>query len=402
MAQPHDPNDLNNGNFDPNEPLLGPEESLRTGAPVISAAPSRVFFVLGVAGAFIAIVLYFLIGHGKKEQVQKTQKVEIAKPTVTSVPPPLQQINVPPPPSVIPQNNVPKPPVAIPDTIIKESGPTDKQREQRIRSDMLIVNNSKILDKISGDKASDANAARDSFAGGDPNLSFANRAYASSAAEKTYAGNVGDLNNIIAQGKLIHGILETAINTQLPGTLRAIVSRDIYAEQGRNILVPKGSRLIGVYNTNIFRGQDRVFIAWTRVIRPDGVDIYVNSPGVDSLGRAGLEGYLDQKFREIFTGAILTSVISVGTAAGADAITGGNKVSTTTNTDGSSTSNGDSTSFAVINAVGQLSRVGKSVVDGLLDLRPTITVDQGTPINIFVNRDLHFPPGVANRAMIIE
>lgn len=382
-----------------NDPLsAGQEEELRTGAPMISAAPSRVLFVLGGVGAFFIIILVLLFGGSGKEKKPDDKIATIASGQGQNMPPPIAPVEAPPPPMTFtpPSPPVAPPMVEVPELKIDEA--SEKERLTRIRSEILIVNNKAgLFDKAD---ETDQAAAQDAFSSTDPNLGFANRAIAASEAPKVKAGFIGDLSSVIAQGKMIHAVLETAVNTTLPGQLRAIVSRDIYAEQSRNILIQKGSRLIGVYNTNVFRGQDRVFIIWTRVIRPDGVDIYVNSPGVDNLGRAGAEGFLDQKYSEIFTGAILTSVIGIGAAAAVDGLGGGDNIQTTTNTDGSSTSSGDPVSFATLNAVGNISNVGRSVVDGLLDLRPTITIDQGTRVNVFVNRDLYFPPSITNRTLL--
>ncbi len=193
----------------------------------------------------------------------------------------------------------------------------------------------------------------------------------------------------IAQGKIIHAVLETAINTDLPGTLRAIVSRDTYAETGREVMIPKGSRLIGTYSTGVLRGQKRVMVVWTRLIRPDGLDIDIGSPGTDALGRGGVPGLVDNKYAEIFSAAILTSVIAIGIAAGTDAII--DNPSTTTTGGGSSTTTGSAGATAASGAVATLGSVSEDVVNTMLDLRPTITVDQGTLVNVFVNKDLTFP-----------
>jgi type IV secretion system protein VirB10 len=397
MVQNPPPNDpfLNLGA----EPDNGEEEELRSGAPVISAAPSKVIMVLGAILAFFVVIGVVVLGGDKKGELQNEKKASIPRDQLQAMPPALPQPEPPAPPAIL---EPPAPPVAppiseVPDIAVNEEA--EAQRLERLRSEMLVINKGKGLMGGGEEQQATADAQAD-FASLDPNLGFAARATAASEAPKVKAGFLGDLSVIIAQGKLIHAVLETAVNTTLPGQLRAIVSRDIYAEQTRNILIPKGSRLIGVYNTNIFRGQDRVFIIWTRVIRPDGVDIYVNSPGVDNLGRAGLEGFLDQKFQEVFSGAILTSVIGLGTAGVMDAINGGGNINTNVNTDGSTTASGDALSFATLNAVGNISNVGASVVNGLLDLRPTITIDQGTKVNVMVNRDLYFPPDLASRTVI--
>lgn len=240
----------------------------------------------------------------------------------------------------------------------------------------------------------DQRAASDALSASDPNSAFSNNVLRATKAEKATASRLNNLSITIAQGKIINAVLETAINTDLPGTLRAIISRDIYAESGREVMIPKGTRLIGTYNTGINRGQRRVLIVWTRLIRPDGLDIMIGSPGVDSLGRAGLEGHVDNKYSEIFSAAILSSVISIGAAVAADAATGNDDTTTTTQrTDGSSSTTGSSGSIAAASAVQNIGTVGKDIVNTMLDLKPTITVDQGTKINVFVNRDLSFPNG---------
>ena len=115
-------------------------------------------------------------------------------------------------------------------------------------------------------------------------------------------------------------MLETPINTDIPGMIRAIVNHDVYAESGRAILIPKGSRLVGTYNNFVIRGNKRVNIIWSRVIRPDGIDIMIRSGGADQLGRAGIEGDVDNKYAEIFASAFLVSAINIAIGAGVDAI----------------------------------------------------------------------------------
>lgn len=234
----------------------------------------------------------------------------------------------------------------------------------------------------------------------DPNSAFASNVIKATKAEKAVATRLNNLSSTIAQGKIIDAVMETAINTDLPGTLRAIVSRDIYAESGRNIMIPKGSRLIGAYNSSINRGQVRVLVVWTRLIRPDGLDIAIASPGVDALGRAGIEGIADNKYTEIFSAAILTSVISIGVAAAADATTSGDSTSTT-NTDGSSTTSGSAGAGAASQAVQTIGGVSRDIVSAMINIKPTITVDQGKRINVFVNRDLTFP-GSSDGGLFVE
>jgi type IV secretion system protein VirB10 len=314
---------------------------------------------------------------------------------VTTLPPPPKPYVTPPAASTpgapslpipgAPPLPVPGAPPSVPnvDTLSPiATGGEDQNRQTRLRSNMLI------MDSGNEAKGADANA-NNALNARDANTAFQNNVLKTSKADKERATRLGNLNITVAQGKIINAVMETAVNTDLPGPLRAIVSRDVYTESGREIAVPKGSRLIGVYNSSILRGQSRVLIIWTRILRPDGIDIMVGSPGVDSLGRAGIYGITDNKYSEIFSAAMLTSVITIGIAAGAQAISGDQ--STTTSNSNGTTTTGDAASVAASSSVSSVGNIGKSIVDSMLDLKPTITVDQGTLINVFVNKDLTFP-----------
>src|SRR3989338_2580486 len=116
---------------------------------------------------------------------------------------------------------------------------------------------------------------------------------------------VDNRQNVVAQGKLLTAVLETAINTELPGFVRAIVSRDVYGEAGNEVLISRGSRLFGSYSSEVVRGQGRVQINWTRLIRPDGIDLALSSSASDQFGRAGLQGDVDNRYGSIIAGSLL-------------------------------------------------------------------------------------------------
>ena len=236
----------------------------------------------------------------------------------------------------------------------------------------------------------------------DPNSAFeANVVNANSEAEKVEATQIGDLTRTIAQGRLIQATMESAMNTDLPAPVRAIVSRDTYAEAGNEPLIPKGSRLIGIYNTDIGGAQSRVFVVWTRVIRPDGVDVMLNSPLVDQIGQAGIGGQVDTKFQDIFSRSIMSSIVGIAMAIGSDKISGGSTTTTNSALGGSSTT-GDASTTATVNALNRLGSVSDSFLQRYLDVRPTILVDQGTEVNVFVNRDLIFPAKFTHTAKIVN
>lgn len=212
-----------------------------------------------------------------------------------------------------------------------------------------------------------------------------NSRYLSSASaigdRSAKARQIKRIDAMIPEGTLIPGILETAIVSDLPGQVRAITSKDVYSFDGRRVLIPTGTRLIGEYQSEVIVGQRRVFVIWTRLIRDDGVSVRLNSIGADSLGRSGLTGHVDNKFRERFGGSILLSI--VGGGASYLAGFGGNIGSIA-----SDTARGAELARETIAET--FSDMANTVLAERLRIPPTISVPQGERIFVYVRQDLDF------------
>ncbi len=205
---------------------------------------------------------------------------------------------------------------------------------------------------------------------------------------------IADRAHIIAQGKLLTAVLETAINTEIPGFVRAIISRDVYAEAGNQILIPRGSRLFGTYSSKITRGQGRVEIAWTRLIRPDGVDMAVTFNASDQFGRSGIPGDVDNKYSALVANSMLTSILAVGGVAAAQKLlgSGGQSNTTTTNpTQGTTTTTGSAANQAIYDVSKTIIDTVGQVIGSTLNSNPVIRVPQGTRITVVVNSDINIP-----------
>ena len=130
----------------------------------------------------------------------------------------------------------------------------------------------------------------------------------------------GDMTLVLGRGKVIDAVIETAVNTDFGGEIRAVITRDIYSEWGKNILLPKGSRVYGNYATGISGAYGRIAIEWIRVDLANGFTLNLSGTGTDSLGRKGTQGRVDHKFKERFSNAVLRSAFNIGLAKGLDAI----------------------------------------------------------------------------------
>lgn len=207
------------------------------------------------------------------------------------------------------------------------------------------------------------------------------------------ATRIADMTHTIAQGKLLTAVLETAINTELPGSVRAVVSRDVYGEAGNDVLIPRGSRLFGAYSSTITRGQGRVEIGWTRIIRPDGVDMSISFNASDRFGRSGLPGTVDNKYASLIANSMMTSMLAVGGVAAAQAILGDDTITTaTTNAaQGTTTTTGSAVNQSIYDVTKTVIDTVGQVVSNNIDLSPVIRVPQGTRITVIVNSDITVP-----------
>jgi type IV secretory pathway VirB10-like protein len=177
----------------------------------------------------------------------------------------------------------------------------------------------------------------------------------------------------IFQGKVIPGVLDTAVNSDLPGMIRATISEDVYGETGKKILLPRGTRLIGQYNSAVATGQVRVYVIWTRAITPQQIDIRLASPGVDNLGRSGLDGSIDNHFWDIFGTSLLLSVMAAGVAD--------------METHNSDSFYGNPYQNEVVESFTDNS---DEILANRMEIKPTISINQGTPMKIMVAHDLDF------------
>jgi len=390
------------------------DNALERNRPAVASGGARLIVYAFIALLVVVTFLYFMLySGGNKDQQKPKDVIQATAPSGVITPPALPPTPIepttPPPPPIAPPEPPQPPPPPIPPTISGDNSSSgsstdnssnvlppvtsgkiinfdDKEMQKRLRSNMMVMEDAK---GVHDAQTSASKKAEDALNSTDTNRSFASEVI-DKQTEKTSATKLLNLDRTIAQGKIIEAVLESAINTDLPTPIRAIVSRDVYAESGRRVMIPKGSRMIGEYNTDVFRGQARVFIVWTRVLEPDGTDVAIGSPGIDSLGRAGVGAHVDNKFMNLFSTALLNTVLNIGTAVAVNGVAHGNQTTTTASPNGTTTT-GSAGAIAAGSSIQQFSTATQGILQDLIDLRPTLTIDQGTRVNVFVNRDVYFP-----------
>ena len=197
---------------------------------------------------------------------------------------------------------------------------------------------------------------------------------------------------VLRTGSVIPGVLISGVNSELPGTIIAQVSQNVYdTPTGQYLLLPQGSRLIGAYSANVGYGQDRVFIAWQRIIFPDGRALDVGSqPGTDGGGYAGFSDQVDNHYLRTFGSAILLSAVVGGVSYSQQLAQ--SVPSTNSNLNASAYSNNglqQNLSQSLGNVFGN---VIAQMIQKNLNVAPTIKIRPGYRFNVLVVKDFEMTP----------
>ena len=377
------------------EPFLDKEDISSPPAdrdiPSVAATVTPKQYILGgalVAIAAVAIIFVVVDGMKKNEPKSFVQPEEVAfkssnntsapyiepEPVETPKPAAAQEIK-PEYDPVAAQREM-----AMQQEAIRMAQEQKKRMEKRIASPQLIYdqNNSSSVSASAAENSQPPASSGGSLPNGDdPNTAFANQ-NAHLDVETATAGQLNNLDSLITQGTMIAGILETAIQSDLPGMVRAIISEDVYSFDGSHLIIPKGSKLIGMYKSGVTRGQSRVFVIWNRLIRNDGVSINIGSYGTDSLGRSGLGGEVDTHFFERFGSSVLLSMIDAGLKIGVQSM------------------DDKDTATVALDTGDDFSKASEIALENSIAIPPTIHVDQGKKIKVFVGKDLDFSQVAGN------
>ena len=180
----------------------------------------------------------------------------------------------------------------------------------------------------------------------------------------------------VMAGTVIPASLITGVNSDLPGTVIAQVTQNIYdTVTGQYVLIPQGAKLIGRYDSVIAFGQSRALLVWSRIIYPDGASIVIDAmPASDVAGYSGLSDQVDFHTFRLLKGVVLSTLLGVGTELSFD--------------------DAESDIVAALRESAQTSanQAGQKIVQRHLDIQPTIKIRPGWPLRVIVHKDLVLRP----------
>lgn len=350
--------------------LFGPDAAAAAGVrPVVRltrSGPSA--WAIAAFAVAAAILLFWLLDSRRQAQPEPQVRPGGDAATFSPEPPPLYippappprpdagQVAAPPPahgppaPETRPQVLPAPAPQAIYQQPLPQPVPAPQRAVQPSTGPALVI---------------DTGAPAASQAGAGP--ATASAAPGSQWGGRARAGTLANRSNTVPQGAMIPAVLETAFNSTSAGLARAVVSRDVRGFDGSRVLIPRGSRLVGEYGREVAAGQNRAAITWTRLVRPDGVTVALDSPATDTLGRSGVRARVDTHFWTRLGDAFLGSVSNIGSGLATRAATGS----------------------VIVSMPGAVQQSAAPAQPS--QVTPTLSLRAGTSISIFVARDLEFP-----------
>ena len=184
---------------------------------------------------------------------------------------------------------------------------------------------------------------------------------------QTQARPLPDRNFLITAGSFIPCVLQSAMDSSQPDYVSCIVPRNVHSDNGRVVLMEKGTKIVGEYQGGLNRGQYRLFVLWTRAVTPRGIAIDVGSPATDALGRGGVDGRVDNFFWQRFGTALLFSLVEDAATVGSEAV--GNSASNTTRVP---------------------SDAASTILQQNSQIKPVLRKNQGEDVGITVAQDFDF------------
>ncbi|MGN6850705.1 MAG: TrbI/VirB10 family protein [Sphingomicrobium sp.] len=337
---------------------------------------------IGIIAVAIALLLFLVLNERRTRQAEpNVQSRASDNPGAWAAPPPLYipPVEEPARPAIVPPAEPETKVAAVPAPVAAVHSPVQAVRPPPEPAPPLVQplpQQAPLAQRSAGGSplVIDTGAAPEGNApvAGRPGIGF--NGPRTESATRMRAGALANPSMTVPQGYLIPAVLETGFDSTRAGYARAVVSRDVRGFDGKNVLIPRGSRLIGQSDASVARGQNRAVITWTRLIRPDGMTIDLDSPAVDPAGRTGVAASVNSHFFGRLGDALLQSTFAIGQAFAGRAVTG-----------------------PVVVVSGNAATAGAQLMPAATNYVPTLKVAPGKSISVFVAHDLDFSAAGAGR-----
>lgn len=343
---------------------------LDANAPTLRSSDMRgmnrraLFYLVAIVVLLLAVAFWLIKGSSNKAPAPK-QAETITVPVAPVAPPPLPATPLVQP---IPLNTVPTPPLP---TVTKTAQPQPTKQQGPSLLERRLAE-----EQSSSNTSSEAPTTQAASPSKSPTDELGQMEDAKTSAEP-----LSNPDAIMVRGTFIRCVLQTRIISDFAGFASCVVTEPVYSFTGKHLLLPKGSKVLGKYRSTPIIGN-RLFVVWDRIITPNGIDVNMSSPGVDDLGSSGDPGYLDSHWGSRITAALLISMLSDGFSY--EAAEHGPKTTALAG-------NGVAVESPFQSNTAQaLQTLSQQAVQKAAQRPATVTINQGTLIDVYVAKDVDF------------
>lgn len=355
--------------LDASTPVLKNEEQQRLNR--------KAFFFLGGTLLIVVLMAYLVLSSGDDAPVAREPEptTQVAVPQLPSAL--TTQQGPPPPPIPVVEEELPAELPPLPTDAAQGNAPQVQRVDPR-----EAVMQRRIADAGGAGAVAGVQGAAPGGASGD--LTGALAAAQGGSARPTAAAQPSVLqrpDNTMVRGTYLRCVLETRIISDLDGFASCVITEPVYSFNGRALLLPKGSKIYGRYAGGDFM-NNRMAVVWDRVLTPSGVDVTLSAPGVDNLGSSGMPGQYDAHWARRISSALMISLLS-------DAFkyyAAENGPSQTGLTSGGFITQEPFES----NTAEAIQNLAEQSIAENSRRPPTVTLNQGTVVNIYVTQDIDF------------
>ena len=196
-----------------------------------------------------------------------------------------------------------------------------------------------------------------------------------SATPKVVASMLGNRSLTLPKGTAFTCALKTKVISAVSGLVGCQVQRNVFSDDGRVLLIERGSHLDGEYRIASVRpGTVRIPVLWTRIRTPLGVTVDIDSPGTGQLGESGIDGYVDSRWGERIGAAMLLSLIDDSVKLVIQ----------------NQASDRQADTIVLPSTTANTSKLAEKVLDSTINIPPLIYQNQGGIVGIYVARDVDF------------
>lgn len=174
--------------------------------------------------------------------------------------------------------------------------------------------------------------------------------------------------HVLFEGTVLEGALVTRLNADFSGPVMCMVTTDLLSHDGKSVLIPAGSKVLGATKKVDTFGQTRVAMAFHRLLMPDGYSVDLRQfVGLNQQGDTALKDKVNHHYLQLFGASIAIGALGalVPTSLGS----------------------GDARQ-GVVPSLGQ---EALHILDRFLNVLPSITIREGHRVRVYLTQDLTLP-----------